>query len=302
MLRIYLIKPIGFSNKNVAQANPYLRSDADSVGAHYLAISDPDAFEMQEFAGIDIFEPGSVIEREVDWNRLFHILLLTGAAFGISMGLTVILMIPLMANGLIVVDLVTGNIWLDPLAIIVTTSASIGFIIPPIWYVRRNGYALSSLGIKNMKSIKEVLLGIAAAGAMLLANFLVSLLTFFAFGLPDIDVGFFVVSDLFELALWVILMFAVVGFSEELLFRGFLQRRMEMYFRQRRSSPGLYALIITSFIFAIIHLDLFGLPTRFVLGIILGYLSQRRNYSIMAPTIAHGFYNSAAVALVFLGF
>jgi membrane protease YdiL (CAAX protease family) len=119
---------------------------------------------------------------------------------------------------------------------------------------------------------------------------------------PDTGVGFFVVSDLFELALWIILMFAVVGFSEELLFRGFLQRRMEIYFRQRRSSPGLYALIITSFIFAAIHLDPFGIPTRFVLGLFLGYLAQRRNYSIMAPTVAHGFNNAAAVVLVFLGF
>jgi membrane protease YdiL (CAAX protease family) len=267
-----------------------------------LAINDPDAFEMQEFTGIDIFEPGSIIERDVDWNRLFHVLLLTGAALGLAIGLTVVLMIPLMASGLIVVDLITGSIYLDPLAIIITTSASIGFIVPPIWYVRRNGYSLSSLGIKNMKSLKEGFLGIAIGGALLVTNLLVSLLIGVAFGVPDTEVGFFVVDTLFEVALWVILMFAVVGFSEELLFRGFLQRRMEMYFSTRRSRPGLYALIITSFVFAAIHLDVFGLPTRFVLGLILGYLAQQRNYSIMAPTVAHGFNNAAAVVLVFLGF
>ncbi|MHA2070609.1 MAG: hypothetical protein ACW985_02340, partial [Candidatus Thorarchaeota archaeon] len=70
-----------------------------------MAISDPDAFEMDEFTGIDIFEPGSIIERDVDWSRLFHVFLLTGAAFGITVGLTVVLMVPLMASGLIIVDL-----------------------------------------------------------------------------------------------------------------------------------------------------------------------------------------------------
>jgi membrane protease YdiL (CAAX protease family) len=267
-----------------------------------LAINDPDAFEMQEFTGIDIFEPGSIIERDVDWNRLFHILLLTGAAFGLAIGLTVVLMIPLMASGLIAVDLITGSIYLDPLAIIITTFASLGFIVTPIWYVRKNGYSLSSLGIKNMKSLKEGVLGIVFGGALLVANLLVSLLIGFAFGVPDTEVGFFVVETLFEVALWVILMFAVVGFSEELLFRGFLQRRIELYFNNRRSNPGLYALIITSFIFALIHLDPFGLLNRFVLGLILGYLAQRRNYSIMAPTMAHGFNNAAVIVLVFLGF
>ncbi|MHA1925369.1 MAG: CPBP family intramembrane glutamic endopeptidase [Candidatus Thorarchaeota archaeon] len=267
-----------------------------------MAINDPDAFEMQEYTGIDIFEPGSTIERDVDWNRLFHILLMTGAAFGITVGLTVILMIPMMAAGLIRFDLITGNIWIDPVAIIITTFAEIGFIIPPIWYVRRNGYTIGSLGIKNMKSVKEGLLGLAVGGFMVVANLLVTLLIGFAIDLPDTGAGFFLVNNLYEVALWVILMFAVVGFSEELLFRGFLQRRMEMYFSQRRPRAGLYALIITSFIFAAIHLDVFGLPTRFVLGLILGYLAQKRSYSIMAPTVAHGFNNAAVVVLVFFGF
>ncbi|MHA2211231.1 MAG: CPBP family intramembrane glutamic endopeptidase [Candidatus Thorarchaeota archaeon] len=267
-----------------------------------MAISDPDAFEMEEFTGIDIFEPGSIIERDVDWSRLFHVFLLTGAAFGITVGLTVVLMVPLMASGLIIVDLITGNIWIDPIAIIITTFAEIGFIIPPIWYVRRNGYTLGSLGLKRMKSLKEGLLGIVIGGLMVAANLLVTLLIGFVFDVPDTGAGFFEVNSLYEVTLWVILMFAIVGFSEELLFRGFLQRRMEMYFSPRRPRAGLYALIITSFIFAAIHLDVFGLPTRFVLGLILGYLAQKRNYSIMAPTVAHGFNNAAVVVLVFLGF
>lgn len=257
---------------------------------------------MEEYSGIGLFEPGSVIEREVDWNLLFHVLILTGVAFGITIGLTILLMVPLIGAGLIQVNLATGNIWLDPIAIIVITLAEVGFVLPPIWYVRKNGYTLASLGLKRMKSLKEVAMGLGIGIAMLMANLIVTLIIGFLYDAPVEGEGFFLVTSALEALVWIVLMFLVVGFSEELLFRGFLQRRMEMYFTNRKSSPGLYALIITSFIFAAIHLDLIGLPTRFILGLFLGYLAQKRNYSIMAPTVAHGFNNAAVVVLAFLGF
>ncbi|MHA1576887.1 MAG: lysostaphin resistance A-like protein, partial [Candidatus Thorarchaeota archaeon] len=93
-----------------------------------------------------------------------------------------------------------------------------------------------------------------------------------------------------------------VGFSEELLFRGFLQRRMEIYFRDRSQSYKMLALIITSIIFSAAHLDLIGLPTRFVLGLFLGFLAQKRKYSVLGPSVAHGFNNAAVIVLVFFGF
>jgi membrane protease YdiL (CAAX protease family) len=44
------------------------------------------------------------------------------------------------------------------------------------------------------------------------------------------------------------------------------------------------------------------MPTRFVLGLFLGYLAQKRDYSILAPTVAHGFNNAIVVVLASLGF
>jgi len=74
-----------------------------------------------------------------------------------------------------------------------------------------------------------------------------------------------------------------------------------MYYREKGSQNyKQLALVITSFIFAAIHLDMIGLFTRFVLGLFLGYLAQKRNYSIIGPTVAHGINNSAVVILALL--
>ena len=118
----------------------------------------------------------------------------------------------------------------------------------------------------------------------------------------DNSVNLFASYDVWELIAWIVVMFVIVGFSEELLFRGFLQRRMEIYFRGRYDSYKLIALAITSFIFAAMHLDILGLAARFVLGLFMGYLAQRRQYSIVGPTVAHGFNNAAVVVFAFFGF
>jgi membrane protease YdiL (CAAX protease family) len=269
----------------------------------WLALYDPDTAEMKEYAGIDIFVPGTWMEREIDWDRLFHVLVLTGAAFGLMVLFAVIIMIPMMAAGLIYIDLVTLNVYIDPVALFVVNFASIGLMLPPIWYVKSNGYSLKSIGLSSLKSAKEAIIGLGVGVLMLGANLAV---TFLIESLPGGtgvgDEALFVSSSELELAVWVIVMFGIVGLSEELLMRGFLQRRMELYFSTRRSRPGLYALLITSFVFAAMHLDIIGLPLRFVLGLFLGGLAQRRNYSITGPTMAHGFNNAAFIVLAYLGF
>ncbi|MFX1580479.1 MAG: lysostaphin resistance A-like protein, partial [Promethearchaeota archaeon] len=101
----------------------------------------------------------------------------------------------------------------------------------------------------------------------------------------------------------IIAMTCFVGFTEELIFRGFMQRRMDIYFRGRGNRHYAFvSLIISSFIFAAIHLDIIGLPTRFILGMFLGYLAQRRKYTILGPSIAHGVNNAGIVFLVSLPF
>jgi len=186
------------------------------------------------------------------------------------------------------------------------TVAEFGFIIPIYWYVKKEKISFRSIGIKNLTSVKDIGLGFIVGFVMLGANLVISYFMYEFF--PNLGGDEVVFNPPVEqterllwVSLWTIAMFAIVGFSEEIAFRGFLQRRMEMYYRQKGShNYKLLALVITSFIFSAIHLDLGGLGTRFVLGILLGYLAQKRKYSIIGPTIAHGVNNSAVVILALL--
>lgn len=257
---------------------------------------------MKEYSGIDIFVPGAEMEREIDWDRLFHIFVLTGVAFGLTILLTFVMMVPMMAAGLIYIDVVTMTIIIDPAALLLITFAEIGLIFPPLWYVRRNGLSLKSIGLSRLGSAKEVVIGLGVGILILFANYTITFFIDLIAGRPGIgDESLFVISSGLEAAVWIAAMFLIVGFSEELLFRGFLQRRMELYFSSRQSRPQLYALIVTSIVFALMHLEPLGFPTRLVIGLFLGGLAQKRNYSIMGPTVAHGLNNAALVILAYLG-
>jgi sodium transport system permease protein len=89
----------------------------------------------------------------------------------------------------------------------------------------------------------------------------------------------------------VILVGSLAGICEELLFRGPLLSAL-----LRRTRPWI-AISITAFLFAGAHLDLFGMPIRFGLGMLLGWLVWRGR-SIFPAMLLHGLYDATALAVV----
>ncbi len=265
-----------------------------------MVIDDPDIIEEEDKEqGIGIFEPGAFIERSIEPSRLTSILLVVLAGWLLMFITEIIIMIPMI--------LIIGwyGVLTDPWALLILTAAEIGFVVPPLWYVKKQGISIKSLGIKNMTSIPDIGLGLIFGVLMLGANLLISWIIEIVVPGSGGDVNIFFpasgMSFYIWLASWVFAMFVLVGFTEELMFRGFLQRRLEIIYRTKQSKNFRpIALVITSFIFAVVHLDPIGLPTRFVLGLFLGYLAQRRNYSILGPTVAHGFNNSIVIILALL--
>jgi membrane protease YdiL (CAAX protease family) len=267
-----------------------------------MAIDDPDAYELDDLdePGIGIFEPGSHFERVMDWSKFSKVLLMVFLGWVCMFILTVIIMVPLI--GLVGIY----GIISDPWALLIMTIAEFGFVIPIFRYVKKEGITIRSIGLKNFTSFKDMGLGLLFGLLMLGANLIISY--FMSFFIPEVggdEVAFSPpdgeLNRIIWLSLWTIAMFAVVGFSEEVVFRGFLQRRMEMYYRDKGSQNyKMIALLFTSFIFAAVHLDIIGLGTRFVLGLFLGYLAQRRKYSLIGPIFAHGLNNSAVIFLALL--
>ncbi|MFW9834532.1 MAG: lysostaphin resistance A-like protein [Candidatus Thorarchaeota archaeon] len=267
-------------------------------------MDDPDLFELEEATGIGIFEPGTLLETNIDGNRMLGVLGYTALGMVLMVLATVGIMIPMMLTGLIVIDIYSMNVYIDPLAMMILTSAEIVFIVPPMFYVRKYGLPKSAIGIKNMRSITDAILGLIVGALMLGSNIAVSWLMGDTASPPDTGVEALLVARNWpEMIAWIIAMTCFVGFTEELIFRGFMQRRMDIYFRGRGNSHYTFvSLIISSFIFAAIHLDIIGLPTRFILGMFLGYLAQKRKYTLLGPSIAHGINNAGVVFLASLPF
>jgi sodium transport system permease protein len=86
-----------------------------------------------------------------------------------------------------------------------------------------------------------------------------------------------------------ILIGCAAGLCEETLFRGPIQRGL------LRRMPQLTAVVIASILFAAAHLDIYGLPIRTLLGVILGWIVIRTG-SIFPAMVTHAIYDITQLA------
>ncbi len=92
------------------------------------------------------------------------------------------------------------------------------------------------------------------------------------------------------LLLWLTIVF-VAPLGEELLFRGFLQRSLEKHWKDITR-----AVLVTSMVFAMVHLNPFWIIQIYVLGVLLGYLSWKTK-SVFPGMVVHGLNNGLALVL-----
>lgn len=267
-----------------------------------MVIEDPDRHAMDETDTIGIFEPGTYIESQVDWSILSKVLLYTLGSYLLSIAAAILILIPLIGVGLVNLFATTVEDFLKPWATLILTFSSLAFLAGPLYYVKKYNLSNKTIGLRNFNVPSNYALGAVFGLVMFGGNLVFSWLITDVFQVPMQQDTTLIAADIYELVAWIIVMFVIVGFTEEVLFRGFLQRRMEMYFRDRGdgSHAPLKALLITSFIFAAVHLDIIGLATRFMLGLLLGYLAQKTNYSMAGPAVAHGLNNAIVVILLYI--
>jgi CAAX protease family protein len=95
---------------------------------------------------------------------------------------------------------------------------------------------------------------------------------------------------------WILLVLGVVllaAFSEELLFRGFLQVSLE------RKGDATRAVLLTSLTWTLVHVNPYWAIQIFIIGIVIGFLAWRTN-SIVSTIIVHGMNN--LLSLIFYNF
>jgi membrane protease YdiL (CAAX protease family) len=86
----------------------------------------------------------------------------------------------------------------------------------------------------------------------------------------------------------------LAGVSEELFFRGLLLR-----FSAKKISSIALPIVITAFLFASMHTNIYGLPSIFIAGVLLGYFYYLTG-SLWCSVIAHVIYNGLQVIAVYL--
>ncbi|MBY9020585.1 MAG: CPBP family intramembrane metalloprotease [Candidatus Lokiarchaeota archaeon] len=180
-------------------------------------------------------------------------------------------------------------------------------------------------GFTNKRIMKEILIGISFAilGVFLVfcVSFLMEIILTAIFGYEivydilgtsgDVDV-LITSSDVFSIIWLVIIMILIIGTSEEVLFRGFLQKGLV------RTLGNTWGILITALIFSSIHLiAIFLFPESltsfvvvlllnffpfFAISLLLGLLYYWRKENLIAVMITHGVYNALTIILAFLVF
>jgi membrane protease YdiL (CAAX protease family) len=222
----------------------------------------------------------------------------------------------------------------NPYFIVVSSFAELILVLFPYIIVKkylrnpstRNRFALLGFTAKGVKYWKEILLGIffSIIGIILVLviSFSMEIFLEFIFGVEivqdissdgsDIDV-FFLTSDVFSLILLMATMILIVGTTEEILFRGFMQKGLV------RRLGVKWGIIITAVLFAFIHLitifltyPIFSLSfviafsmsvvPYIALSFLLGLLYHWRKENLIAVMITHGLYDALTVLLIFLAY
>ena len=227
------------------------------------------------------------------------------------------------------------NILSSPYFIIITSFAEIILMVVPIIYVKKylknptlkNRFALLGFTVKGMnfgKIIKEILIGLAFSVigiiVVLFVSFFVQIIVEFFFGFQVVNNvsssggsvdTFILASDVPALILLMLTMIVVVGISEEILFRGFMQKGLV---RRLGKQGGLW---ITALIFTFIHLigsfliyDIFSISflisfiisffPYLAISFLLGTVYLWRKENLIAVIIMHGFYDALTVLMVFM--
>ena len=101
--------------------------------------------------------------------------------------------------------------------------------------------------------------------------------------------AFLQMSTISDLLYTLIVIAVVPAIGEELFFRGYLQQKIGKWLKNPHT-----AIVITAFLFSVIHLDPQGIIPRFSLGVLLGYLYYWSG-SLWLPILAHFVNNAQAV-------
>ncbi|MHA1985195.1 MAG: CPBP family glutamic-type intramembrane protease [Promethearchaeota archaeon] len=223
-------------------------------------------------------------------------------------------------------DLATSSYFISFLSIF-----ELIFLVLPLTYVGRylqnptfkNRLILlgfTTRGFDKRRISKEILIGLGFAligvSAVILVSFSIEAILELFFGIIVVQdstglTGIIIPPDLTSVIVFSVILLLVIGTSEEVLFRGFMQKGLV------RTLGDKWGIIFTALIFSLIHLlglflialeslylfiisFLISFTPYFVISLILGWLYHWRNENLIAVMITHGVYDVLIIVITFL--
>ncbi len=172
----------------------------------------------------------------------------------------------------------------------------LAILIPTVLAVRILGADVRTTLRLRLPSTTDLLLAIPLAVSLAVLNDQVSNLTSLVFPIPEEFregiVGLLKAETAYEWIVRILGLAIGAAVAEEVLFRGFIQKSLE------RSSLGrVGAILLTSFLFAVMHFIPQGLASYTLAGLVLG-ITAIATESILIPILIHVANNAAAIMLL----
>jgi membrane protease YdiL (CAAX protease family) len=180
------------------------------------------------------------------------------------------------------------------------------FILICGWiFLRLRGRNWASVGLSRPENwSKTILLGIATAtGLQLLSIFVTEpLITYFTHRPTDLSGFRPLVGNTRMLLVYLVLVWTLAAFGEELVYRGYLMNRIAD-FGNRSPLGWAIGLILVSFLFGIGHFyqGITGMIDTTVSSLVLGGLYFYTKLNLWAPILAHGFTNTIGILIIYWG-
>jgi len=172
------------------------------------------------------------------------------------------------------------------------------FILPPFFY----GYLSAENIFSNHKISRQVVILVVAI--MILINPFVSFtfflnqsidipkwLMFYDQNIYAITKAFLVMNSSVDLIVNLLVLAILPAIGEELVFRGFLQKKIINF-----SKKPYLSIFFTALLFSVVHMQFEGVLPRFILGSVLGLMFYFSS-NIWIPIIAH-FINNALIVIL----
>jgi membrane protease YdiL (CAAX protease family) len=173
-----------------------------------------------------------------------------------------------------------------------------------IFYLRKENKTLRNLGLKrNGITAHVVVVGVVSALLWVAFNKWVyhPFITHF-FVVPSYTEYDFIRNKLSNLVITIIAAWVIGGFYEEIVFRGFIQTKMQELIISYKNSFWIAGLF-TSLLFGLYHWQqgIFGIVPAFLGGLLWTFLLWRYKGNLWYPVISHAVYDTIALTMIYFG-